>query len=303
MTSKADTAIRQARNKAVADRARAKGKKPYLAVSDAKNMPRRGPKKTPKTHGTPIPKPKLKKAQTCGAQGGRLRDGRRCSRAAGWGTDHPGTGRCANHGGKDPTPTRSTRTRHQQKQIDRANRALPSDHNTVVVDKNAPKNLNDAKQLLGIPVEMNPMDALMWCVRLTAGEIVWYSDRMQELREDQWIEDTFVGKQLHMYARNRTVSIDRLAKYSKWAVDSGIAERAMRLAEAYGEQLYQLLHGVLLDLDLTPHQRQRAPEIITRHLMQLERKNLTNSPNELVVGRDPETIDITDPDDVKVVNP
>lgn len=145
------------------------------------------------------------------------------------------------------------------------------------------------------------MDALMWCVRLTAGEIVWYSDRMAELREDQWIEDTFVGKQLHMFARNRTIAIDRLAKYSKWAIDGGIAERAMRLAEAYGEQLFQLLHGVLTDLDLSPDQRQRAPEIITRHLMALEKRSILNSTNQLVAGEDPKNVETIIIEDAEIV--
>lgn len=285
-TAKENQRRRQAHNKKVAETASAKGRNPILAVTDIRNQRKPGrPKKPAKERGTPL---KKGKGATCGDKGGRTRDGRRCSYAAGWGTDHPGTGRCSRHGGTpDITRTKRTRTSHQEKQIQRANRRLPSDKGHTVVDKNAPKNLNDAKQLLGIPVEMNAMDALMWCIRLTAGEIVWYSDRMQELSEDQWIEDTFVGKQLHLFARNRTVSIDRLAKYSKWAVDGGIAERAMRLAEAYGEQIYQLLHGVLLDLDLSPRQRQMAPEIIARHLMTLEQKNLTNSPNELVTGREP----------------
>lgn len=287
MPSKEHEARRKARLKATADRARKEGKNPALTLANKANLPKPGRPKKPRPKPSAKYQKKGRGAATCGDKGGRTRDGRRCSYAAGWGTEHPGTGRCARHGGSAQPTTRSARTAHQEREITRANRRLPSDRGHTVVDKNSPKNLNDAKQLLGIPVEMNAMDALMWCIRLTAGEIVWYSDRMAELSEDQWIEDTFVGKQLHLFARNRTVSIDRLAKYSKWAVDGGIAERAMRLAEAYGEQIYQLLHGVLLDLDLSPRQRQMAPAIIARHLMTLEQKNLTNSPNELVVGKEP----------------
>lgn len=36
--------------------------------------------------------------------GGHNRDGTRCRRAAGHGTDHPGQGRCAKHGGNSGTP-------------------------------------------------------------------------------------------------------------------------------------------------------------------------------------------------------
>lgn len=273
------------------DRAIKEGKDPILVLTEKVNN-RPGPLKDPKV--------KLRKAQensrkkrrrkqpmTCGKLGGRCFDGSTCKRTAGWGTDHFGTGRCRHHGGANPASLkRKPANQHLKGSLGK----LPADRDHTVVDKNAPKNLADARQLLGIPVEMNPLDALMWCIRLTAGEIVWYSDRMAELSEDQWIEDTFVGKQLHLFARNRTIAVDRLAKYSKWAVDSGIAERAMRLAESYGEQLYQLLHGVLEDLDLSPTQRQNAPAIITRHLLGLEKKNIIHTPNQLVAGVDPDTL-------------
>jgi hypothetical protein len=289
--SKAENARRlEIRRERIA-RAKAEGKNPVLVVTDKRNA-RRGKLKDKavairEKNERAAAKRKKKVSQTCGKAGGRRKDGGRCSRSAGWGTDHPGTGRCLHHGGANPLETRN-KTPNQK--LRGSLRKLPADRNHVVVDKEAPRTLADARQLLGIPVEMNPLDALMWCIRITAGEIVWYSERMGELSEDKWIEDTFVGKQLHLYARNRTVAIDRLAKYSKWAVDSGIAERAMRLAESYGEQLYQLLHGVLEDLDLSPSQRQAAPEIITRHLMGLEKKNIIHTPNQLVAGVDPDTI-------------
>ncbi|HDR3524336.1 HGGxSTG domain-containing protein [Bacillus cereus group sp. MYBK12-2] len=42
-----------------------------------------------------------KPAKTCGA---KTRDGKKCKRPAGWGTDHPGSGRCKLHGGASTGP-------------------------------------------------------------------------------------------------------------------------------------------------------------------------------------------------------
>jgi hypothetical protein len=280
-------AARRAKRTRQIEQAKAEGKKPYMVISRKSaakiGRPKSAAKQAKKKAERVIARNKAIRPKRCGDFDGRTAKGSRCSRRAGAGTDHEGTGKCWQHGGANPS-----------RAVQRGNRRLPSDQNHIVVDKAAPKNLNDAKQLLGIPIEMSPIDALMWCIRITAGEIQWYSERMGERKEHEWIEDTFVGKQLHMYARNRAVSIDRLAKYSKWAVDSGIAERAMRLAESYGEQLYVLLHGVLEDLELTPGQRAKAPAIITRHLMAMEAKNISNSPNQLISGADPETIVIED---------
>lgn len=290
MPTKAVMERRKARREAEIARAKAQGRNPVLVLTERKAAGLAAGKRKPDPEKRRQKKTEsqrklqnAKRPKKCGDFDGRTKSGVRCRRTAGANTDHEGTGRCWQHGGSNPS-----------RAVQRGNRKLPSDQGHTVVDKAAPKNLNDAKQLLGIPIEMSPIDALMWCIRITAGEIQWYSERMAELKEHEWIEDTFVGKQLHMYARNRTVAIDRLAKYSKWAVDSGIAERAMRLAESYGEQLYVLLHGVLEDLELTPGQRAKAPEIITRHLMAMESKNINNSPNQLIAGVEPETIVIED---------
>lgn len=45
----------------------------------------------------------------CGAQ---TRTGGRCGQAPGWGTDHPGSGRCKLHGGKSPSGVAAQQFRH-----------------------------------------------------------------------------------------------------------------------------------------------------------------------------------------------
>ncbi len=46
----------------------------------------------------------------------------------------------------------------------------------------------------------------------------------------------------------------------------GIAEREVRLAERQGDLMAQVIHNVLGELDLSPEQLERVPEVAARHL-------------------------------------
>lgn len=179
------------------------------------------------------------KARSGGICGAKKKHGQGfCQLPAGHRTDHVGIGRCYHHGGGLPS--------HQ---------------------KSAAK---EYAKMMGAPVEMNPLDAIIWCIQITAGEVKWLSERMAELEETEWLEHTMVGKQLHIYAKERQSRVRDLAKYSQIAVSLGLAERAIRLAEQYGEAIARLLNGVLDELDLTKEQRERVPVIVRKHLILLE---------------------------------
>lgn len=171
----------------------------------------------------------------CGA---KKRGGGRCNLASGWGTDHPGTGACRLHGGATPN------------------------HNRAAI--------KSAAVLMGAPLEINPLDALLWCVKICAGEVQWLGERMAELQKENWTEDTLLGKQFHLFARERRTRMNDLANYSKIAISLGIAERAVRLAEQYGETLARLISGILADLELTADQQKLAPVIVRKHLIAIE---------------------------------
>lgn len=177
-------------------------------------------------------------AAATGMCGAKRRQGGTCRMSAGHGTDHPGIGRCRFHGGNLPT--------HKA---------------------------NGAKQaavLMGAPKDINPIDALMWCIRLTAGEVEFCTEQMELLEKDEWIEHTIIGKQLHMWAKERQNAVDRLAKFSSQAISLGIAERAVRVAEMYGQSIAKLVRGILDDLELTPDQQKRVPHIVRKHLILME---------------------------------
>lgn len=162
----------------------------------------------------------------CGA---RRKNGDRCKQAAGWGTDHPGTGRCKLHGGS--TPAHTTAARYEQ--------ALA------------------AVATYGLPRDIDPAAALLEEVHRTAGHVAWLASKIRELDDDDltWgiTQETeknaamFVGTDrksqakpsvwLELYHRERR----HLVRVTKAALDAGISERLVRLAERQGTMLADVI--------------------------------------------------------------
>lgn len=179
-------------------------------------------------------------AKKMGAKCGAQKRGKgKCTLPSGWGTNHYGIGKCKLHGGSTPTQVKAAAS-------------------------------EEYRTLLGNPIEINPLDALLWCIKIRAGEVKWLSDRMAELDEKSWVQDTIVGKQFHLFAKERQAALADLARYSQMAVSLGIAERAVKLAETYGEMLAALIQGILADLELTAEQRVKAPGIVRLHLIRMD---------------------------------
>lgn len=173
-----------------------------------------------------------------GACGAKRRKGGTCGLPAGYGTTHKGFGACKYHGGNVPNHIK--------------------------------KAAKDQAVLMGAPIDINPLDALIWCIKLTAGEVAFCTQQMEILEEDEWLEHTMIGKQVHVWAKERQKAIDRLAKFSKDALALGIADRAVRLAEQYGSTIARYTKGLLDDLELTDEQIKRAPLVVRKHLALLE---------------------------------
>ena len=158
---------------------------------------------------------------------------------AGWGTSHPGIGYCKHHAGTSP-PHR----------------------------KNSIK--EEAILFMGAPKDINPFDAIMWCIRITAGEVEWLSMQIADVDEEDWIEDTKFGKQMHILQRTRADAQDRLVRYSRDAIQLGLAERSIRLAENFGMVLARLLENIANELNLTKGQKEQWPFIVRRQLILMQ---------------------------------
>jgi hypothetical protein len=201
----------------------------------AKNHP---PKRQRKPRGTAGVRNRI--GVQCGA---KKRAGGKCTLAAGWGTSHPGSGACKFHGGAAPNHVKAAAK-------------------------------NELRKLLGVEKEMNPFEAIMWCIRIRAGEVEWLSKKLADLEEKHWVEDTLVGKQFHLYARERQAAMGDLVRFSQIAISMGIAERYVRLAEVYGHTIAKLIEGVLNELGLTEEQRRLAPAAIRKQLLLMEGSNV-----------------------------
>jgi hypothetical protein len=179
----------------------------------------------------------LKAGATCGA---KRRTGGKCNMAAGWGTNHPGIGKCKLHGGSMPNHVKAAATQ-------------------------------EYRTLLGKPIEVTPEEAILNCIKIRSGEVQWLTDRMAQLEEKHWVEETMLGKQFHLYARERQAAMRDLAKFGQMAIQMNIEERRVRIAETYGESIAMLLRGILDELmpHMTKEGREGAPAIVKRHLVAL----------------------------------
>lgn len=180
---------------------------------------------------------------------------------AGAGTAHLGVGQCKHHGGSTESGNK-----HAAKQM-------------AVV--------------MGAEVDIEPHEALMLCVRIAAGEVAYCTRKIAELTheeatghpvtrtvseftgDDGQVYETEQTKhapiELNIWIRVRQEALDRLAKFAKMALDAGVEERKVRMAEQWGERLARLLAGILEDLNLTPKQKKIAPDVIQGHLLSMER--------------------------------
>lgn len=155
-----------------------------------------------------------------------------CHRPAGWGTTHPGTGRCKLHGGNTP------------------------DHNTAAKMEIARR----AVVTYGLPREVAPDVALLEEVHRSAGHVEWLAGVVaaMEPKDLVWGITEQVDKQatefggvdtthkavpnvwLTLYQQERK----HLADVCKAALAAGIAERQVKLAEQQGALMAEAVRRI-----------------------------------------------------------
>jgi hypothetical protein len=80
----------------------------------------------------------------------------------------------------------------------------------------------------------------------------------------------------HLWVIERQRAVDRLAKFSKMAIDAGVAERLVALAEFQATALADLFASVFAELKLTAAQQKRAEPVLQRQLLALESGGVVN---------------------------
>lgn len=180
-------------------------------------------------------------AGICGAN--RRQEPGRCQKQAGWGTNHPGYGRCRLHGGNTPSGVKEgARLRAEAEVV-----------------------------TYGLPREIDPQDALVEELYRTAGHVAYLAMVIGELEQSELKQYASAGVDralvwekpsvwLELYQRERK----HFAQIAKTCIDVGIEERRVQIAEQQGQLIAQVLRGVLADLGVADHPD--APEVVRRHL-------------------------------------
>lgn len=206
--------------------------------------------------------------QLCGAHRAKQPEGVLCRRPAGWGTEHAGVGRCKWHGGNTGSHVKAAAVEIAKRECN----------------------------LLGLPVvDINPADALLGEVKRTWRNIVALEALLAEVpthpAPDKMVppgessdghaywergEPGLYGRTYHVSgiptgeAKLNILLVwlnderKHLVVATTAALRAGIDERQVRLAEQQGEQMAEILRGVLTDLGVLNHPE--AATVVRRHL-------------------------------------
>lgn len=96
--------------------------------------------------------------------------------------------------------------------------------------------------------------------------LVWGVTRRKTGGDDHGVtEEASPNIWLKLYQQERT----HLVKVCAEAIKAGIEERRIKLAEQQGALVARAIRAILGDLDLTPEQEARVPDVVPRHLRAL----------------------------------
>lgn len=198
--------------------------------------------------GEPTPaSPRSTAYPRCGAKnwgnrpGIKLRPGEKprlkgspCGMRRGWGTTHPGIGRCKYHGGTSPTHRRSA----AKVQL-----------------------ANDLREL-AIPDQVNPIQSLYEAVRISSWIELGLRGALQ--RADHLAGADHLGDERPaVIFQMHAAALRRKAEIAKMAVDAGLDSRMVQLAEREAEVMHRaLLAGLAAGGVTTAKAREAALEAV-----------------------------------------
>jgi hypothetical protein len=170
--------------------------------------------------------------------GGKLhgRDGT-CTQAAGWGTTHPGTGRCKLHGGNTPSGRIAAAEQQARAQLAR--------------------------------LDVAPVESALSELAKIAGQVVAWKDMLAEkvnALTSLRYEAEAGGEQLRAEVALWERALDRCGKFLVDMAKLDIDERLARVTEQQAEQISAALTAVLAEMGLSQDQQRAARAGVARHL-------------------------------------
>lgn len=212
-----------------------------------------------------MPRTPNRTSDKCGAK----RKGKKgtCGNVAGYRTSHPGIGHCYECGGATPA-------------------------GEVYAERIAAKRHLEE---FGREVDIEPHQALLWAIRISAGEVEAAEERVRALEENELLEtpeesvdrpakgeygleeDSIrvsetkkLQRKLNEWIRIRNEAMDRMVRYSSAALKSGLEERLVRIAEVQGKLMAEAVQGILKDLGVLDHPK--AAQVVRYHLTAISTK-------------------------------
>lgn len=167
-----------------------------------------------------------------------------CTRYAGEGTEHPGTGPCRFHGGN----------RYKE----RVGGAFMTSHAIAAI------------------LDVDPWEAVEVALRRAYAWSAWYNAKLAMVRDD---EDLRKGGAAWEWVQGAERTTEYVVRYAKIAHDMGLAERRMRAIELEGQMIAQLLATTLHELGLDAATEDRA-----RGIMDVQLRRLADQGQAVIKG-------------------
>lgn len=161
----------------------------------------------------------------------------RCRNGAGQGTDHVGFGSCKHHLGSTPRG----RLAGYKAQAVEYTRSLAGER------------------------RMDPVEALLWAVRLSAGAVTFWQEVINKIEQNDDAPAELLVGAAEMYGLER----ERLARVSATAVQAGLAERQVRIAERQGDLLAMVLEATLEHIGVSPTKVEQAKRFAAQTMLAL----------------------------------
>jgi len=128
-------------------------------------------------------------------------------------------------------------------------------------------------QVMGVPLPIRPIDALLECIKIAAGEVRYCSDRIADLTLEQAAGPVITTRPLkeekgaesrtervedhgppalHIWIKARHEAMDRLVTYSKIALANRIDERLVEIAKEEANQVAEAMKLLARALGFDP---------------------------------------------------
>jgi hypothetical protein len=128
--------------------------------------------------------------------------------------------------------------------------------------------LEEAEQFGGA-IDVGPIELLLGMVHRAAGVVAWLRLKVEALGPDELVENGRPSVWVALEAE----WLDRAARTAKMALDAGVAERQIRIAERTGAKIAAALEEAVEPLELAPAARVLVVQRFVLALTKLEQSD------------------------------